>query len=455
MTIYIDGSHTFCTTRNTGVERVVRKLTLNLESISKEQTGVSVKRVIHYSGRFAILTKDAEKDLAEIAFFESNAAAMLPGFASRLLENSKKLIPSRRWRKLVSPEPSHLGIYKIPFALRKNYLMRKRFGYSKAVQWKAEDQLVLPDAYWTKRNIWSSVNQVRKIGVKVTTILYDLIPLTHIEFVGEKRSIKFKQYINDMLKNSDQIMTISEFAKSELIEYIKKSMGGCNRVCSKIDSFTLGADIQGADGEVREEVKAYFGMNKSGGDRRPYIVVGSIDPRKNHLQVIRAFEHLKCNGSPRRLCFIGRAGGLSGNTLQAMESSSIYPDLLQHFSDLSDSELQYAYRNCEAVIMASVVEGFGLPIVEALWNGVTLLASDIPIHREVSGDQCRFFTLHDPIALAKCVLDAEGNVERAVARCTPTSWKESAKEFLRVAKLSQIECNESAITIPLQEIRPS
>ena len=434
MTIYIDGSHTFCTSRNTGIERVVRKLASNLEIISAEQNNEPVRRVIHYSGSFAVLTKGIDVQLTRVAAFEANPANQVPRAIRQVFELSTGLIRNRKWRKLVLPDPSHLGIYKLPYQIVKFAVTRKCLGRAEKVQWRPGDLLVLPDAYWTRRDVWDSVATVRECGAKVVTVFYDLIPLTHVEFVGGRRSEKFRHYVEQLLKSSDQVLAISKSVQHQLIEYANENWGSAEGYCRKIDSFPLGADVQEADGVIRSEVKSYFESDDGGGGRAPYLVVGSLDPRKNHQQVIKAFEYLKSQGNQRRLCFIGRAGGLSGPLLDLMSASSIFPNHLKHFTDLSDSELQFAYRNCEAVIMPSVVEGFGLPIVEALWYGADLLASDIPIHREVGGDHCTYFPLHDPVTLANCLLSAERGRGVVSIPYTPTTWKESTEAFLRLSK---------------------
>ena len=60
---------------------------------------------------------------------------------------------------------------------------------------------------------------------------------------------------------------------------------------------------------------------------------------------------------------------------------------------LSDPQLQWCYRNCEVVLAPSTVEGFGLPVVEALLAGARVVCSDIPAFREIGSDFCRYVPL--------------------------------------------------------------
>ena len=66
---------------------------------------------------------------------------------------------------------------------------------------------------------------------------------------------------------------------------------------------------------------------------------------------------------------------------------------VQLMSGISEAELQWCYRNCEALLAPSLTEGFGLPVAEALLAGCRVVCSDIPPFRELGGDYCRYFSL--------------------------------------------------------------
>ncbi len=65
------------------------------------------------------------------------------------------------------------------------------------------------------------------------------------------------------------------------------------------------------------------------------------------------------------------------------------------FENVTDSELAYGYQHCAALVFASRSEGFGLPLVQAMWYGRPVIASDIPVFREIGGDYPRYFDLED------------------------------------------------------------
>ncbi len=102
-------------------------------------------------------------------------------------------------------------------------------------------------------------------------------------------------------------------------------------------------------------------------------------------------------------------------------------------SDAGDADLALLYRNARALAIASVAEGFGLPIVEAARYGTPVIATDIPVFREAAGDSASYFPLLDSEALA-------GLLQRAlIERPRPpavvaTSWRESAAQLFAMAR---------------------
>lgn len=438
MNVYIDGTHSFCTAKSTGIERVVRRLADGLEALPAEMPGMSARRVIVVNKKFFEVDASISKWLQRFARFEANAASHIPPFVHRALESLPKSLGGERVRSVLLPNPSHLGGYNIPFRVLQRSVMRFWATSRKPISFQSGDFLLMADAYWGKRNVWSVVQKAKEQGASVATVFYDMIPITHVEFVGYKRSLKFRKYLGEVVTNSDLILAISNTVRNQLREYLSKSKEYRQISSERIQSFRLGADVSHVAGQVRQNVQDYFEPDRDCDGTRPYLVVGTLDPRKNHMQVIDAIEQLADRGIKRKVCFVGRAGGLSDALIERMRSSRLTCKQLDHWDDFNDIDLQYAYRNCEAVVMPSIVEGFGLPIVEALWHSAKVLASDIPIHREVGGNRCEYFRLHDPSSLSDLILKSEKIPKPDLGlNAHVTSWRESAMEIL--AKRAQAD----------------
>jgi glycosyltransferase involved in cell wall biosynthesis len=93
-----------------------------------------------------------------------------------------------------------------------------------------------------------------------------------------------------------------------------------------------------------------------------------------------------------KLMIIGIAGPETPRIRQLVSSLNL-DGIVAFLEGVPDSELQWCYAHCEAVVSPSTVEGFGLPIAEALLAGCRIVCSDIPAFREVAQGQCRFVSL--------------------------------------------------------------
>ena len=104
------------------------------------------------------------------------------------------------------------------------------------------------------------------------------------------------------------------------------------------------------------------------------------------------------------------------------------------FNDLSDTELEYCYLNSRSLVLPSYVEGFGLPLVEAMQRGLPAMASDIPVFREVGGDFIAYFDLEKPETLAALIRHYEESGEfpasKKVKDWSWLNWEDSAEQLL-------------------------
>lgn len=118
---------------------------------------------------------------------------------------------------------------------------------------------------------------------------------------------------------------------------------------------------------------------------------------KNISAVIRAFAlllHSRMLDPDARLVLVGMEGPDSRRLRRAVASAGLQGHV--HFlHTLSEPELQWCYQHCEAFVSPSLVEGFGLPVAEALLAGARIVCSDIPAHREFANGYCCFVPVRD------------------------------------------------------------
>jgi glycosyltransferase involved in cell wall biosynthesis len=144
------------------------------------------------------------------------------------------------------------------------------------------------------------------------------------------------------------------------------------------------------------------------------LMVGTLEPRKRYLQALIAFTQLWREGSRLVLVIVGRPGWQDLPVEQQRDIPELINALRAHpergrrliwLDGVSDEFLERVYSAARGLLAASQSEGFGLPLVEAARSGLPILARDIPVFREVAGEQASYFTAETADELARAVSD--------------------------------------------------
>ncbi|SRR6266568_5462204 len=116
---------------------------------------------------------------------------------------------------------------------------------------------------------------------------------------------------------------------------------------------------------------------------------------KNIVLALKVFKRLLAKreiDSSARLLIVGMPGPETGNIHRFIREADL-TNRVELVSGISDAEMHWCYRHCEALLAPSIIEGFGLPVAEGLLAGCRVICSDIPPFREMGGDHCRYVSL--------------------------------------------------------------
>jgi glycosyltransferase involved in cell wall biosynthesis len=132
-----------------------------------------------------------------------------------------------------------------------------------------------------------------------------------------------------------------------------------------------------------------------------------------------------------RLVIVGMPGPETARLYRRIEEGQMEPHVVM-LSGLAEAELQWCYRNCEALLAPSLMEGFGLQVAEALLAGCRIVCSDIAPFRELGGDHCRYFALgaNEDKAFADAILAALRSPRQGPVPLPQISGKVIAAEFI-------------------------
>lgn len=267
-----------------------------------------------------------------------------------------------------------------------------------------------------------------RISGRVVTTVYDMTYLLFPETMDKKNLNRITEGIRYSVERSDHIITISEFSKQEIC--------GLLQVPEEKVSVVYSAPVYSA-------ISAEFGplagrLNIS----KPYILyVGTIEPRKNLVRMIRAFEHLKKEyGIPHQLVLAGGDGWQNEEIYQTASQVSCSDELI-FTGYLADGEKNTLYRNAAAFVFPSLYEGFGMPPLEAMLSGCPVVCADAASLPEVVGDAAQMVDPLDEEKIAAGILQvlsdesyAAGLVRKGYKQAEKFSWDASAQRLTDVCK---------------------
>ena len=299
-------------------------------------------------------------------------------------------------------------------------------GEEQPVALRPGDCFFMLDSSWDIYPKWAIVlfPIVRALGGKIITCVYDILPISHPEFFTRATLRMFKPWFKYAVAESDALFAISESTRQELLHRI-----GSRSIHTEF--FHLGADF------VPEQTTVLVPTVRKA--ISTFLMVGTIEPRKGHSTVLTAFQMLWASGLTVRLVFVGRPGWKVADLISRMEELSASSEFFDYYPNASDEKLAQCYSEADAVIAASLAEGFGLPLVETLLLGKPLIASDISAFREVAGSLPTYFEPGNPASLAAAVrtlLAGEKRNSEDLPRWI--TWDQSADQLME--KVAQLAC---------------
>lgn len=406
--VYLDCTFTYQSGLNTGIQRVVRNL-IGRAALAKEEYGYEFCPVV------CILNRYYKVNIEDVLVVRPTIAQV----------GSKGKEWLAKWRS-VGPSWIRPMWDLIEFILRRAFSLVK-FLRLLLVSWRNRKErvvfesgsvFVLLDVFWTYDIAKALKNSDRGVR-KVVAVIYDLIPITHSQFVEEVNCRNFARALPRLFSVVDQFVCISKSVAQDLSHYaVSNGLSG-----AQIGSFRLGSDfVPRAATAGGVLVKNTFGAQKV------WLVVGTIEPRKNHGFILDAFELLWASGHTESLVVVGRVGWMCEAVMARINGHPEIGKRLFLLQSVSDSDLQYCYASAKGLIFASHAEGFGLPLVEAMAMKIPVLCSDIPVFREIGSDYPSYFSLLDPQGLARLIIGNKGS-----GQCIFEwpSWDDSLREFVK------------------------
>lgn len=233
-------------------------------------------------------------------------------------------------------------------------------------------------------------------------------------------------------RRANRVIAISHAGKRDIVATLGIE-------AAKVDVVHLGFGMKRSTAEATPpaEVRARYGL-----DERPLVLtVSSALRHKNLDRLLVAFSRV-ARDRREMLVLVGH-GGLDQGALRARAVELGIADRVAFTGWIEDSHLEGLYATADVFVYPSLMEGFGMPVLEAMRRGVPVACSGVSALREVAGDAAELFDPYDAGAIADAIgrlLDDPDHraelVARGRERCRQFTWERAADETLESYSLA-------------------
>lgn len=442
--LYIDCSATYYLGINTGIQRVVRNIVKRTTLIA-EKNGISCIPVV---SRFGEFWQSEQFRVLHVSSETLNSMVRRGSSISVRLEAHEKAVLKQceQFKGLIVYAYAISAIRRlVRYAgyaiLQTPFLTAWVAGRIQRLQPGPGDLLLMPDAFWAY-DVLSPLQKKRYKHLAVIPMIHDLIPLTHPQYCDANFIRTFRKLLPKLCRRASAFICISHATRQTLQQFLLE--GNLMREHDlPMALWYSGSDLASEPDAGIDKLPIRDEIRIADASQLRYLMVGTIEPRKGYDYVFHTFSALWEEGRTDTLVIVGRIGWMCEALLQSMLQSPYYERYLFVYTDANDRELDHLYRTASALIFASRVEGFGLPMVEAMQNGLQIIASDIDVFKEIGGNYPKFFKVGDQEALKTIIINFDPATQRHDSLSSWYTWDEAAFELMtttiRLAKTYNAE----------------
>lgn len=244
-------------------------------------------------------------------------------------------------------------------------------------------------------------------GIRIGVMLHDTIPLDHPDFASPGVPEAFQAKLARVARGADFCICNSDVTR-RAAEYHLARVGRVPAMCVAHLGIT---PARPADGTLPRAIDP---------DRPRFVVLGTIEPRKNHALLLDVWELMArnrgCDGQRPQLVIIGARGWRNADVFARLDSGPLMGRDILEMGPVDDTTAAAIVQGAEALLFPSLAEGFGLPALEAAALGTPVICSDLPIFHEILGTYPLYADPSDTYAWRELVGSAMGKGARNAGR---------------------------------------
>jgi hypothetical protein len=213
-------------------------------------------------------------------------------------------------------------------------------------------------------------------------MVHDLIPISHPEFCRSGEAQRHRLRMRTVVESATGVIVNSSATGDAFSAFA----AGLGRASPPLLVNWLATD--GKTGALATRANA---------SRPTFLMIGTIEARKNHMTMLRLWERLVADMQDEapQLVLVGQRGWKADDVFAVLDSSAALRGHVRELNSCDDAQLRTWLESSRALLMPSFVEGFGIPVIEAMEAGVPVIVSDQAVFREIAGDIPLYLDPHD------------------------------------------------------------
>ncbi|WPM86349.1 glycosyltransferase family 1 protein (plasmid) [Apirhabdus apintestini] len=281
----------------------------------------------------------------------------------------------------------------------------------------------------------TQIDCMRAAGAFACFVVHDILPLRRPEWSIEGIQREFPIWLSCLAEHADRLICVSASVAEDVKAWIAENSHWVKpNPLLTVSNFHLGADLDASvpSTGMPDNAQALLATMAAAPS---FIMVGTMEPRKGHVQTLAAFEELWCEGKNYNLFIVGKQG---------WNVDSLCEKLRHHPQSEQKAVLAAKYQRrvfgraicaftCADLCLAG--EGFGLPLIEAAQKKLPVIIRDIPVFKEIAQEHAWYFSGEAPADIAKAVEDwlalYEQNAHPRSENINWLTWKQSAELLLK------------------------
>lgn len=229
----------------------------------------------------------------------------------------------------------------------------------------------------------------RRRGVKLVWVVYDILPVLNPQWFDVGLATAVQSWIGQLGHFADHLICISRSVADELYNNLEAERPTRDRPL-ELSWWHMGSDLdsRALSATRAEDTEALAAIP----DGLPlFITVGTIEPRKGIQSLLDGADAFWASGGNAVFLLVGKKGWSVDALIKRINNHGELGKRLFWFEGVSDEVLNQLYARATAALMPSQGEGFGLPLVEAMFHDKPVIARNLPVFREVGGEGVYYF----------------------------------------------------------------